>query len=213
MTTVNAVVGRPPSPSPQDPELDQELLSLPAPPRARVRVLGALLGAISLVSVALAGQLADDTRFAFASSTPTMVGDARVAELPSSLANHVVRLQVTPQMAGAVRYFRPATGGDYLVYPVAGRAGEAVYVQVAGDAVRAGEITGRLVAFDGAGGRYARVGSFLREQLGGRVHGNTFLLVADATPAQYLWAPVVMSFLLALALMDLGLIARLFRKV
>jgi hypothetical protein len=202
-----------PPPSAPDDELDAELAALPAPPATRVRVLGALLGAISLASVGLAYQLRDDVAFALAPAAPVVLGDARTAALSSALVNRVVSLRVTPQMAGAVRYTRPIAPGESLVFPVAGRAGESVYVQVDASAVHAGEVTGRLVPFSGAGGRYARVGRFLRDEMSGRVSGDTFLLVADASPRQYLWAPAVVSLLLALALLDLGLIARLFRRV
>jgi hypothetical protein len=203
----------PTPPSPGDSELDAELAALPAPPQTRVRLLGALLGAISLVSVGLAFQLRDDVAFAFAPAAPVALGDARSAPISSTLVNRVVSLRVTPQMAGAVRYTRPITTGDYVVFPVAGRVGESVYVQVDGSAVHAGEVTGRLVPFSGAGGRYARVGSFLRQEMNSRVTGQTFLLVSDATPSQYLWAPAVVSLLLALALLDLGLIFKLFKRV
>jgi hypothetical protein len=202
-----------PPPSAPDEELDAELAALPAPPVARVRLLGALLGAISLASVGLAYQLRDDVAFAFAPATPVVLGDARTAAIPSALSNHVVTLRVAPQMAGAVRYTRPIAPGEALVFPVAGREGASVYVQMDARALHAGEVTGRLVPFSGAGGRYAQVGRFLRDEMSGRVSGDTFLLVADAAPRQYLWAPAVASLLLALALFDLGLIARLFRRV
>jgi hypothetical protein len=201
-----------PPPAP-DAELDQELAALPAPPQTRVRVLGALLGAISLVSVALAYQLRDDVSYAFSPAAPVVLGDATTAPISSALANRTVTVRVTPQMAGAVRYTRPITTGDYVVFPVAGRAGEALYVQVDGSEVHAGEVTGRLVPFSGAGGRYGRVGRFLRDEMSGRVSPNTMLLVSDAKPAQYLWAPVIASFLLALALFDLVFIARLFKRI
>lgn len=203
-----------PTPPPaQDPELDAELAALPAPPQTRVRVLGALLGAISLVSVGLAWQLRDDVAFAFSPADPVALGDARTAAVPAALANRTVSMTVTPQMAGAVRYTRPLTNGDYLVFPVAGRAGESLYVQVDGAEVHAGQVTGRLVPFSGAGGRYGRVGRFLRDEMNGRVSGRTMLLVSNARPAQYLWAPAAASFLLALALFDLVLIGRLFKRL
>jgi hypothetical protein len=211
-TTLTHPSAQPPPPAP-DPELDRELAALPAPPQTRVRVLGALLGAISLVSVALAFQLRDDVRFAFSPATPVVLGDATTATISSALANRTVTVRVTPQMAGAVRYTRPLTASDYLVFPVAGRAGEALYVQVDGSAVHAGEVTGRLVPFWGAGGRYRRVAQFLRDEMNGRVTPNTMLLVSNAKPAQYVWAPVLASFLMALALFDLVLIVRLFKRI
>lgn len=208
---VGAVPPTPQAPSPSDGDLDNELAALPAPPQTRVRVLGALLTAISAASIGLAVQLRDDVSFALSSSTPIAMGDARTAAFSEAFANRMVSIEVTPQLAGGVRYSR-LVGSEYLVFPAAGRSGEAVYVQVASDAVHAGQITGRLIPFSGAGGRYSRVGSFLRSEMQGSVSGSTFLLIADATPAQYLWAPVVASILIALALTDAGLMIRLFRK-
>lgn len=213
MSTTLANTSAPTPPSGPDAELDRELADLPAPPQTRVRVLGALLGAISLVSVALSYQLRDDVAYAFSPAAPVVLGDATTATLPSTLANRTVTVRVTPQMAGAVRYTRPLTGGHYLVFPVAGRAGEALYVQVDNNEARAGELTGRLVPFGGAGGRYNRVGRFLHDEMSGRVSGNTMLLISDARPSQYLWAPIAASFLMALALFDLVFIARLFKRV
>jgi hypothetical protein len=213
MSTTLANTSAPTPPPAPDAELDAELAALPAPPQTRVRVLGALLGAISVVSLALAWQLRDDVAFAFSPAAPVVLGDATTAPISSALANRTVTVRVTPQMAGAVRYTRPITTGDYLVFPAAGRAGEALYVQVDGSAVHAGEVTGRLVPFSGAGGRYGRVGRFLREEMSGRVSGQTMLLVTEARPSQYLWAPAIASFLMALALFDLVMIGRLFKRI
>lgn len=210
-TGVGTAPPNPQAPAPPDSELDTELAALPAPPQTRVRVLGALLTAISVASLGLAWQLRDDVSFALSNSAPIVMGDARSAALSTAFSNRVVSLEVTPQMAGAVQYSR-LVGSEYLVFPVAGRTGESVYVQVSSDAVHAGQITGRLLPFDGAGGRYARVGSFLRSEMQGSVSASTFLLIADATPAQFLWAPAVASLLIALALTDAGLMLRLFRK-
>jgi hypothetical protein len=46
-----------------------------------------------------------------------------------------------------------------------------------------------------------------------KVTPNARLLVSDAKPARYLWAPLVPSFLMALALCDLDFVARLFKRV
>jgi hypothetical protein len=116
-------------------------------------------------------------------------------------------------MAGAVRYSRPFYPGEHVVFPIAGRSGDAVYVQVDGAAVQPGEFTGRLIQFSGAGGRYARVGSFLQRELNAPVSGATYLLVNGAMPRSAMWAPLLAAFLLALALTDLGLLVRLLRPI
>lgn len=206
------VVPPPPAPGTQD-AIDDALVGLPAPPRVRTRVLGALLTAISAASIFLAFQLRDDVRFAFASSTPVELGDGRSAEVSHIGPNRVVTLRAAPQMAGAVRYSRPFYPGEHVVFPIAGRTGESIYVQVDGATVQPGEFTGRLIQFAGAGGRYARVGSFLQRELNAPVSGGTYLLVNGATPRSSTWAPLLAAFLLALALTDLGLLVRLLRPI
>ena len=43
------------------------------------------------------------------------------------------------------------------------------------------------------------------------VHADTWLLVDGATPQRNLWAPLLATLLLAIALSDLGLLRKLFR--
>lgn len=211
-TTVAEPYAPPPEPGAAD-ALDEALASLPAPPRTRTRVLGALLTAVSVSCCALAWQLRDDVRYAFASTAAVNLGDARTADPAGLGANRLVTVRAVPQMAGAARYSRPFFPGEYLVFPVAGRAGEPLYVQVDGASAVSGSFTGRLLPFDGAGGRYARVGSFLHTELGAAVTPHSWLLVDGASPRSSAWAPLLASLLLAMAVTDLGLLYRLLRPL
>jgi hypothetical protein len=177
--------------------------------------LGVLLTGISVASLFLAFQLRDDVRYAMASATPTLLGEGRTADLGSgSVApNQYVTVRATASTAGAVTYARVLWPGEQVVFPVAGRDGEPLYVQVPNDgtSLSRGEFTGRLVPFGAAGGRYAGVGRYLQGSLGAPVTGSTWLLVDGASPRGNLWAPVLASLLVALAVGDLGLLFRLFR--
>lgn len=206
------VLPPPPMPGAAD-TLDEVLVGLPAPPRVRAGVLGALLVAISFTAVFLAWQLWDDVQFAFASAVPMELGDGRTAEVKHLKPNRMVRVRAAPQMAGAVRYHRLFIPGEHVVFPVAGRTGEPLYIQVDGASVTSGEFTGRLIPFGGAGGRYARVGNFLARELGAPVTGGTYLIVDGVTPRSFWWAPLLVSFLLALAVSDLLLLYRLLRPI
>lgn len=203
----------PPAPGTED-MIDEALVGLPAPPRARRRVLSALLTGVSVASLALAWQLRDDVQYAMAPSVAADLGDGRVADPGSVGSNRYVSVHATPSMAGAVVYSRPLAPGEQLVFPVAGRdAASPWYIQVdrhGGPASR-GEYTGRLIPFHGGGGRYARVGRYLHDDLGAPVEGSTWLLVDGTTPRSTLWAPVVASLLVALALSDMALLVRLLR--
>lgn len=218
MTKATALYDDIPAPPPLglDDAVDEMLVGLDAPPRARRRVLAALLGGIAVVALALAGQFKDDAVYALRGGPARSLGDGRVvssAELAAH-GNGYVTLRATPSVAGAVTYSRWLFPGEHLVFPVAGREGEAVYVQVSQDGAAAmarGEFQGRLIPFDGAGGRYAPVARYLRGQLRAPVAGSTWLLVDGATPQALRWAPLVASLLLALAVSDLALLVRLLR--
>lgn len=203
----------PPPPPGADDALDDALVGLPAPPRARARVLGALLVGISVASTGLAYQLRDDVQYAFSSSTPVALGDGRTADPASAGLNRLVTVTVAPQMAGAVRYTRPLVPGSArVVYPAAARDGAPLYVQVDG-APASGEITGRLLSFESAGGRYGGVGNYLRTHMDAPVSGRTWLLVAGDTPRGSWWAPPLCALLLAFAITDMLLLARLLRPM
>ncbi len=205
-----------PAPSELDDDaLDAMLAELPAPPQTRRRVLTVLLTSISIASIFLATRFADDVRYAMSSSTPVSLGAGLTADPASVGADRYVTLQATPSMAGAVSYSRPLLPGQHLVFPVAGREGRGpIYVQVSREgeeALHRGEFQGRLVPFRGAGGRYAGVGRYVRSRLDATVNGETWLLVDGATPRSVMWAPFLVTFLVALALTDLALLRRLLR--
>lgn len=213
-TATPDVIPAPPPPGTVD-DLDQMLAELPAPPQARRRVLGMLLTSISVMSLFLAFQFRDDLTYAMSSATPVSLGAGIDAQPGAADSNRYVTLRATPSMAGAVSYSRPLFPGQHLVFPVAGREGHpAIYVQVSQEgleALRRGEFQGRLIPFRAAGGRYAGVGNYVRSHLDGAVHGGTWLLVDGATPRAMMWAPFLVTFLVALALTDLALLGRLLR--
>ncbi len=197
-----------------DDAMDEVLVGLPAPPMGRRRLLAALLSGISVMALFLAVQLWDDTRYAMAPSTPEALGDGRVAQPTAADSNRYVTVEAVPSLANAVVYTRPIAPGERLVFAVAGRDGAPLYVQVDRDDARApgGTYAGRLIAFGGAGGRYARVESYLRHVMGARIDAHTWLLIDGVSPRSLLWAPFVSTLLVALALSDIALLVRLFRR-
>lgn len=190
--------------------IDDVLVGLPAPPRARVRVLAVLLACMAVVSLALAARFRDDLAYAFTGQEALVAGDARTAELRPDLRNHFVEVAgVAPSMAGAVRYTRPLDAETRVVYPVAGRDGAMLFVDAPERDGLTGTFHGRLIRFEDAGGRYARIGRYLAGVMRQPVDGRTYLLVAHRTPDSYLWELVPFVLMLALALTDLTLLARL----
>lgn len=215
----NATVANPDIPAPPPPGtadvVDEMLTGLDAPPQARRRVLTILLSAISVASLFLAVQFKDDLRYAMASASATDLGEGITATPTAADANHLVTLRARPSMAGAVTYSRVLLPGQHMVFPVAGREGQSpLYVQVSDDhreALTRGEFQGRLIPFNAAGGRYAQVGAFVHEKFDQRVSGATWLLVDGATPRSVMWAPFIVTLLLALAISDVALMLRLLR--
>ncbi|MBL8600855.1 MAG: hypothetical protein JNK72_02930 [Myxococcales bacterium] len=206
----------PPRPGEGD-AVDEMLAGIAAPPQTRRWVLTGLLTGVALMSFALAFQLKDDARYAMASGTPRMLGAGRTVDAAAlrEAGNQYVSLQASPSMAGAVQYSRWLFPGEHLVFPVAGREGEALYVQVSADRAEAmsrGEFAGRLVPFEGAGGRYAPVGRYLHDRLGAPVQGRTWLVVDGAAPRNMMWAPPVVLLLLALGLSDVTVLVSLLRR-
>jgi len=204
----------PPAPGTEE-LIDEMLVGLPAPPRTRRRVLSVLLSGIAVASLFLAYQLKDDALYALSAGTPMALGDGRTATPAEAGLNRYVSLSASPSMAGAVQYSRWLLPGEHVVFPIAGRAGEApMYLQVSRESAEAmtrGEFQGRLIRFAGAGGRYAGVGRFLHDRMGVGVNGDTWLVVDGASPRSVMWAPIVATLLLALALSDVALLARLLR--
>ena len=212
-TTVSEIPAPPPPGAAE--ALDEMLVSLPAPPQARRRVLGALLSGICAASLFLAWQLKDDALYALSSSTPVSLGDGRTTDPATVGANHYVTLQASPSMARAVTYSRVFFPGQHLVFEVAGRDAQApLYVQVSQEGTEAmarGEFVGRLIPFGAAGGRYRGVASYLHGEMRAPVSSSTWLVVDGASPRTLTWAPIVASLLVALALSDLLLLGRLLR--
>ncbi len=213
-TTASHEIPAPPPPGSAD-VVDEMLVGLAAPPQTRRRVLNALLVTVAVTSLALAAQFRDDLVYAMSSSTPTDLGDGITAAPSPADLNRYVTLRARPSMAGAVTYSRVLAPGQHLVFPVAGRDGRPpLYVQVSDenrDVLARGEFQGRLIPFNAAGRRYANVGAFVHNRLDPRVSGTTWLLVDGARPQSMMWAPFVVTFLLALALSDLALLFRLRR--
>jgi hypothetical protein len=138
----------PPAPGTEE-LIDEMLVGLPAPPRARRRVLSVLLSGIAVASLFLAWQLKDDALYALSPSAPMALGDGRSATPSEAGLNRYVTLSAAPSMAGAVQYSRWLVPGEHVVFPVAGRDGDApLYVQVSregADAMARGEFRGRLI--------------------------------------------------------------------
>ncbi len=193
--------------------VDPELMALPAPPRGRRVATLAVMAFVVVAAMALAVSLRHDLAYFFSSAPTVDLGDVRDVDPARLTPNSHVRIQGTPMMSRAVRYRRVLTGGEYVVFPLAGQ--RTVYVQVddRDDAVARSEFSGRLVTFSQLGGRMNAVRGYLGEQMQLPVSGESFIVMADEGPGSYAWAFLLVFLCALIVLVDVFLILRWFRPL
>jgi hypothetical protein len=149
----------------------------------------------------------------FSSAQTIDLGDVAQIDPARLEPNSHVRILGTPMMSRAVRYRRLLTGGEYVVFPLAGQ--RTVYVQVEDRADRIGrnEFSGRLVTFGDLGGRMGAVRRYLGEELALPVSNESFLLLADESPGSYAWAFLLAVLCVLFVLVDVWLFVRWFRPL
>ncbi|HEY8427807.1 MAG TPA: hypothetical protein VIL20_05510 [Sandaracinaceae bacterium] len=193
--------------------VDPELLALPAPPQGRRIATLAVMALVVVAAMALAVSLRHDLAYFFSSGPTVDLGDVRSLDPARLTANSHVRVQGTPMLSRAVRYRRVLTGGEYVVFPLAGQ--RTVYVQVEDreDAIARNEFSGRLVTFSQLGGRMDAVRGYLGREMGLPVSGDSFVLLADEGPGSYAWAFMLALLCVLVVLVDVLLLLRWFRPL
>lgn len=186
--------------------IDPELAALPPPPSGRRFLTGASMLAVIFASVAMIAFLRADVRYFFAPDEAASLGAVTALDPARAEANQHVQIQGLPMRANTVRYKRLVSSDTYEVFPLAGQ--RVVFVQtVAGttepSGATPGTYTGRLVTFGMAGSRYAEVRREL-ERLGMQVSDESFLLLADQTPRDYAWAPLLALLFAAFLVTNVG---------
>jgi hypothetical protein len=157
--------------------------------------------------------LRHDLAYFFSSTQTIDLGDVRSVDPARLSPNSHVRIEGTPMMSRAVRYRRVLTGGEHVVFPLAGQ--RTVYVQVddRDDAVGNNEFSGRLVTFSQLGGRMTAVRNYLGQQMELPVSGESFILLADEGPGSYAWAFMLAVLCALFVLIDVLLLLRWFRPL
>lgn len=193
--------------------VDPELLALPAPPKGRRFATLVVMALVVVAAMALTVSLRHDLAYFFASSQTVDLGDVRDVDPARLTPNSHVRVEGTPMMSRAVRYRRVLTGGEYVVFPLAGQ--RTVYVQVEDrdDAIARNEFSGRLVTFSQLGGRMSAVRGYLGQEMRLPVSGDSFILLADEGPGSYAWAFMLALLCVLFVLIDVLLLLRWFRPL
>jgi hypothetical protein len=194
-------------------EVDEELLDLPAPPRAQRFGTLVLMALVAVLAMALAASLRSDLRYFFERGEPVDLGT--VTELaPATLRpNSYVRVEGVPMLSRAVGYRRIVTGASYQVFPLAGQ--RQVYVQVpqGRDALAGTVFTGRLVTFGQLGARADALRTYLSQRMDLPVSDESFLVLAGEPPGSAIWAILLALFAVFVVVLDAVLILRWFRPL
>ena len=191
--------------------VDEELLELPSPPQGRRFLALVLMAAVVVAASAIALSLRWDIAYFFSSDAMADLGDVMEVDPATLRTNAHVRIAGTPMVSRAVRYRRVLTGGEYVVFPLAGQRTVYVHVEDTTDAIARGEFTGRLVSFHQLGSRIGSVEGYLSEDLSLPVTGDSFILLADETPGSYAWALLLALLCVVFVLFDIVLFYRWFR--
>jgi hypothetical protein len=199
-------------------EIDQELLELPAPPKAERTWTVALLLFTAAASVAMIFALRQDAAYAFSAPKEAELGNLANAPEASFAPNAFVGATATLGAGHAIRYERPLASGSFRLMPVAGRANVWVEVPVAPGAenvrwVPPSTFTGRLVKFDATGPKHRGLASAVRDVTGQEVPKGAWLLVDNDAPTSSRWAIMLVAMFACFAAWNLFVTAKLLRKV
>lgn len=196
--------------------VDPELLALPAPPQGRRNATLVLMAFVVTCSLALCASLRYDLSYfalSFSGASAVELGEVTDLDMGSLRSNGYVTVDGLPLSAGAVRFRRVISGTDYVIFPLAGQRTVFVAIPASQANDPRSEWSGRLVTFRQLGGRMASVESYFAESLGMPVTGESFVLLADETPSDYVWSAFLALLCLAFALTNGFLIVRWFRKI
>jgi len=198
--------------------VDPELLELPNPPKKERTATVALLLFTAVASLAMCVALRRDAAFAFGDAHPVQLGDLGSAPANAFVENGFVEGTAMLGAAHAIRYERPLISDSFRLMPVAGHDNVWVEVRVPAGAenvryVPPSQMTGRLVRFETAGPKHRGLAAAVRDATGKEVPENAWLLVEGEAPASSRWAVMLIMMFLGFAMWNLGVTAKLLKKV
>lgn len=202
----------------EEESVDPELLDLPNPPKKERTATVALLLFTAVASLAMCFALRQDAAFAFGDAHPRDLGDLGSAPANAFVENGYVQGTAMLGAAHAIRYERPLISNSFRLMPVAGHDNVWVEVRVPAGAetvryVPPSQMTGRLVRFETAGPKHRGLASAVRDATGKEVPENAWLLVEGDAPASSRWAVMLIVMFLGFAMWNLGVTAKLLKKV
>lgn len=198
--------------------IDPELLELPNPPKRERSITVAMLIFTAFASLAMVFALRADATYAFAPARPAELGDLGSTPAAAFAENGFVRGTAMLGAAHAIRYERPFVSDSFRLMPVAGRPNVWVEVRVPAGAensryVPPSEFIGRLVKFESSGPKHRGLAAAVRDATGQHVPEGSWLLVQGDAPTGARWAIMLVAMFLGFAIWNLGVTAKLLRKV
>lgn len=209
---------------PQDPyapgleAADPELLAIaPSMPIARWATF-VVMAVTAACAVILAFMLRLDVAYVFTSDAPRVLGDVLGVSPDALPRNGYVRLRGVPMVASSVRYTRAVGGGQYVAFALAGQRDVWVQVPIEDGAdpeqpFTRSEFDGRLVRMRDLGGRFEAVREYLAGPMHQPVDGDAFVLLADETPSDAIWAIGLVLLVIGFVVVDALLLLRWFRPL
>jgi hypothetical protein len=200
------------------PSVDEELLSLPAPPK-RERTAAVLLMAITAVAaVWMAIALFAEARYALTPGRPLDVGDLTSLHPGADLDDRYVRASALLGTSGAIRYGRAAEGDSFRLAPVAGNPALWVEIRVPEGFegprfVPPTTFAGRLVPFRKAGVRHVGLIKSVRAQTEVAVPDDAWLLIDGSSPRASRWAVALAALFAGFAVWNVAGVARVLSRV
>jgi hypothetical protein len=218
---LSPLVPRDPSPlltAPRLPALesagpDPELLALPAPPKRERTATVVLMALTAIAAIWMAMLLFGEARYALMPGTPQEIGDLATQKPGGELANRYVSATGLLGTAGAIRYGRAAEGDSFRLAPVAGNPTIWVEIRVPEGFegprfVPPSSFAGRLVPFERAGIRHARLPDAVAAQADAKVPQEAWLLIDGSSPRASRWAVALVAVFLGFAAWNIAGIVR-----
>lgn|GEM_PF-546888 len=224
--TIDLVVPSDPSPTltaPHSPQLDAagqdpDLVALPAPPKGERTVTVLMMGLTAIAAGWMSLLLLGEARYALTPKQLTDVADLATLSPTADLDNRYVRATGLLGTTGAIRYGRAAEGDSFRLAPVAGNNKIWVEIRVPEGFegprfVPPTNFAGRLVRFEKAGIRHARLPESVRAQTEQQVPENAWVLIDGSSPRASRWAVALVVLFIGFFLWNAAAIARVLGRV
>ena len=198
--------------------VDQDLISLPAPPKRERSAAVVMMLLTTLAAAWMAISLLGEARYAVTPGQPLDVGDLAPLHPGADLANRYVHASGLLGTSGAIRYGRAAEGDSFRLAPVAGNPKIWVEIRVPEGFegprfVPSTTFAGRLVPFKKVGLRHVGLSSAVRDQTEISVPDDAWVLIDGSSQRASRWAVALTALFLGFAAWNVAGVARVLSRV